>query len=111
MNQMFAKPDKFQEMIMQRNFRNPTETNDFHIRDIDITPEPVVKVLSVLVDNKLSFNEHISQVSCKASHQLNVFRGICFFVKEATRLLIYKCFIKIHFDYCSLVWYHCGIRN
>ncbi len=51
-NQMPAKPDKFQAIIIQRNFRNPTETNEFHIRDTGITPEPVVKLLGVLLDNK-----------------------------------------------------------
>ncbi len=31
--------------------------------------------------------------------------------EEAIRLFIYKCFIKNHFDYCSLVWYQSGIAN
>ncbi len=91
---MLANLDKCQAMIIQRNFQNPTETNEFHIRDTDITPEPVVKRLGVLLDNKLSFNEHISQVCCKSSHQLNVLRRIGSFCEEATRLLIFKCFIK-----------------
>ncbi len=67
--------------------------------------------LGVLLDNKLSFNDCISQVCCKACHQLNVLWRIGSFFEEATRLLIYKCFIKSHFDYCSLVLYHCGIGN
>ncbi len=67
---MLADPDTFQVMIIQRHFRNPTETNEFHIRDTNITPESVEKLLGFLLDNKLSFNEHISQVCCKASHQL-----------------------------------------
>ncbi len=102
---MLANPDKFQAMIIQRNFQNPTETNEFHIGDTDITPEPVVKLVGVLLDNMLSFNEHISQVCCKASHQLNVLtsKRIGVFFEEATRLLIYKCFIKSHLDYCFLV--------
>ncbi len=48
---------------------------------------------------------------CKAGCQLNVLRRIGSFIEEATRLLIYKCSIKSHFDYCSLVWYNCGIGN
>ncbi len=99
---MLANSDKFQAMIIQRNFRNPKETNEFHIRDTDITPEPVVKLLSVLLDNKLSFNDHISQLYCKASHLLNVLRQIGSFFEEATKLLIYKCFIKSLFDNCSV---------
>ncbi len=86
---MLANPDKFQAMIIQRNFLNLTETNEFHNRDTDITPEPVVKLLGVLLDNKLRFNEHISQVCCKASHQLIALRRIWSFFGEATRLLIH----------------------
>ncbi len=110
-NQMLANPDKFQAIIIQRNFRNQKITNEFQIRDIDITPEPVVKPLGILLDNKLSFNEYISQVCCKDSHQLIVFSRIGYLYEEATRLLIYKCFIMGHFDYCFLVYYHCGIGN
>ncbi len=101
---------KFQIKVIQRNFWNPIEeTDEFHIRDTDTTPEHMVKRLGVLLDNKLSFIEHISQVCCKASHQLNILRRIRSFFEEPTRLLIYKCFIKSHFYYCSFVWYHCGI--
>ncbi len=34
---MLCNPDKFKAMIIHRNVRNPTETNEFHIRDTDIT--------------------------------------------------------------------------
>ncbi len=62
-----------------------------------------LKLLAVLLDNKLSYNEHIIQVYCKASRELNVLIRIGSFFEEATRLLIYKCFIKSHFEYCSFV--------
>ncbi len=62
-----------------------------------VTPEPVVKLLGVLLHNKLSFNEHISQVCCKASRQLNVLSRIGSIFEVAARLLIYKCFIKSSF--------------
>ncbi len=52
-----------------------------------------------------------SKVYCKASWQLNVLRRIGSFFQEATALLRNMCFIKSHFDYCSLVWYHCGMGN
>ncbi len=108
---MLANPEKFQAMIIQRMFRNPTETNEFHIKDNDITPEPVVKRIGVLLDNMLTFNEYISHVCCNASCQINILRRIGYFSEETTRLLIYKCFIKSHFGYCSLVCYNCGIGN
>ncbi len=101
---MLANPEKFQAMTIQKNCQNPTETNEFHIRDTDITPEPVVKRFGVLLDHKVSFNEHISQLCCKASRQFNVFRRIGSFFEEATRLLIYKCFIKSHFDVNNKAW-------
>ncbi len=56
---MLASPGTFQAMIIQRNFRNPKETNGFHIRGI--TPEPVIKLLGVLLDNKSSFNHRDQQ--------------------------------------------------
>ncbi len=80
-------------MIIRGNFRNPTETNDFHIRDTDITPEHHI---NLLLKKKLSFNEHISQVCCKASHQFIVLRRIGSFFGEATKLLISYDVVKPH---------------
>ncbi len=42
------------------------------------------------------FNEYISQACCKACRQLNVLRRIGSFFEAATRLLIYKGFMKSH---------------
>ncbi len=86
-NQMLANPNKIQAMIIQRNFRNPTETNKVHIRDTDITPEPVVNLLGVPLDIKLSFNDHISQLYCKASHLLNVHKRIWSIFEETYQII------------------------
>ncbi len=48
---MLANPDKFQALILERNFRNPTETIELHIRDNGIIPEPEVKLFGFLLDN------------------------------------------------------------
>ncbi len=45
---MLANLDNFQAMIIHRTFGNPTESNEFHIRDTDITLQPGVKLLCVL---------------------------------------------------------------
>ncbi len=50
---MLANPDKFQAMTLQRHLRSPTDTNEFHIRNTDIIPEPMVKLVGVLLNNKL----------------------------------------------------------
>ena len=43
---------------------------------IEIHPKPFVKYLGVIFDEKLTFKEHILQVTCKAERTLNALTGL-----------------------------------
>ena len=59
------------------------------------------------IDNKLSFEQHISTLCNKASNQLNAIGRIqkCMGFKEK-EVLLYS-FVYSNFNYCSLVWHFC----
>ena len=66
---MIVNPDKFQFMIISTN--KDHNNKSLRINDVEITPEPSVKLLGLEIDNKLNFEKHISNLCNKASNQLN----------------------------------------
>ena len=67
-NQMIVNPDKFQAMILQnsRNSKN-YEPVKLEIESAKIETKNTVKLLGITIDNKLNFEEHISESCEKAS--------------------------------------------
>ena len=69
-----------------------------------------VRDLGVILDEKLSFIEHINTISIKASKLLGfVTRNCTKFSVNATRL-VYCSLVRSILEYCSVVWspYYCG---
>ena len=63
------------------------------------------------IDNRLSFDNHVS-VSCKKiNNQFNVTLRFRKHINKETLLKLYKAFILSHFYHCSSVWHFCGARN
>ena len=63
-NQMKANPSKFQFIV----FKNRTTDDDIElaISNEVMKPVSVVKLLGVTIDDKMSFDEHISRLCIKA---------------------------------------------
>ena len=64
-NQMIVNPDKFQCMIMEKK-NKLEETRKLQIVEENIDTTNTVKLLELTLDNKLNFNDHISNLCKKA---------------------------------------------
>ena len=74
-NEMIVNPDKFQAIIVKRS--NKTKDScPLNITQEVINSENCVKLPEVEIDNKLSFEKHISTLVKKASDQLNAISRI-----------------------------------
>ena len=69
-NGMQANPSKFQFMVMS-NGSVDKDCISLSVDESILTPESHVKVLGVTLDDRLTFNEHISICCSKAARQLN----------------------------------------
>ena len=105
-NQMEANPSKFQVLISEEK-----EATTIQIDNCSINSEPHVKLLGVYLDNQLNFHQHITELTKKAGRQLNCLKRVAYPLSEDIRLLLYKSFVLSNFDYCRIVWHHCGIGN
>ena len=66
------------------------------------------KVLGIIIDNELSFNEHVAKLCNKVSQKLHALTRVAQFMTMETRHII--TFIQSQFGYCPLVWMFCSRR-
>ena len=81
------------------------------IDDIILKLEPHLKILGVFLDDKLSFNQHVSFRYTKAARQLNALARISRYLNISSRSLLYNSFVRSNFNYCAMVWHFCGKTN
>ena len=62
------------------------------------------KHLGVILDEKLSFNQHLKYVIDKASKGIGVLRKLRFYIPRSSLLTIYKSFIRSHLDYADVIY-------
>ena len=63
-----------------------------------------VKLLGVSIDNRLNFNEHVSNLCKKVSTKLHALARVSKFMSQDKLRLLMKAFIESQFGYCPLVW-------
>jgi hypothetical protein len=102
-NGMKANPSKFQLI----SFGN-TNLNEVNIGNTVIQSQPCIKYLGVLIDNKLSFVDHVVHICSKASRQVNALLRLSNLLDQDTKLTLYKAFISSNYDYCPVVWSFCN---
>ena len=62
------------------------------------------KHLGLLLDEKLTFKNHIDLIINKASKGINVLRKLPYFLPRLPLLIIYKSFIRPHLDYGDVIY-------
>ena len=104
-NEMQANPSKFQIMFSDRTLTS------LRIENVSVQSENCVKLLGVHIDNRLTFDHHVSEICRKAANQINMLVRICRHLNTNVKLLLYKSFVMCNFNYCPVVWHSCGKVN
>ena len=108
-NGMQANPVKFHFMMFSPI---KIETQTLILCDGTVlNSENAVAVLGVMIDDNLSFSQHVSNCCTKAARQLNALARISKHLNLNSRRTIYNSFIMSNFNYCPLVWHFCGKSN
>ena len=84
----------------------PKHENDVYVKIDDeiIKGERSVKLLGLTIDNKLHFNEHVSNLCNKASQKLHALTRIAPYIDKDKLKVLMKAFIESQFNYCPLIW-------
>jgi hypothetical protein len=107
-NGMQANPEKFQSIISHRSIRT---FKHISVGDVIIQPQNSVKLLGIIFDVDLSFNEHIDTLCKKASKALNVLKRFSNILSTENKKRIFHTFIASQFNYCPIVWHFCFKRK
>ena len=62
------------------------------------------KVLGLIIDNHLSWEAHIDELTSNLSKIIALFRRIKIYLPLNTRILFYKTFFQSRIDYCCIIW-------
>lgn len=79
------------------------------VGDAVIIPSPSIKYLGVIIDNHLTWYDHIRYAAGKAKAALPTLTAVCTntfgYSYQARRVMVLGCMLS-QFLYCSSVWYH-----
>ena len=105
-NSMVANPSKFQIMFLGSNIDNNEIT--FMVEDKKVRSKTEVKLLGITIDDKLSFNKHISNLCSTASNRLRALARIRKFLSLEQAKRLSEVYIMSTFKYCPLIWMFCN---
>ena len=103
---MSFKPDvtkHAQEIIFSQKKNNASQLS-LYFNDTQIHRKSVQKHLGLLLDEKLSFLEHIDENIEKSSIGVNLMRKLNLLLPRSSLLTVYKCFIRPHLDYGDVIY-------
>ena len=82
-----------------------------NFNNVDLQLSNNEKVLGVFIDENFIWNTLFTYVSKKISSNLWLLSQIKHYLSSEHRLLFYNAYIKVHFDYCSIVWENSSNNN
>ena len=107
LNQMKVNPDKFNYIVFGKN----DNVRSLNIKSIIIEPQNEVKILGLNLDNRLTFNNHVSKLCQKAGKQVQVLSRLSHILSKTNKMLLFNSFVECHFNYCSFIWHFCSKLN
>ena len=94
-NKMKANPSKFQAMVLNRKQSVDIE---LVLTDTVIKSENCVKLLGVIVDNKLTFSDHIKHICSRGARQINALKRLSHKLDTNSKMQIFNSFFVSDFN-------------
>ena len=98
-NGLKANPEKFHLLLSEKEEKYSMRVGKYEIKNT-----PVEKLLGVMEDSKMTFNEHVNSLCKKASNKLHMLSRVSNYMSLTQRKTIMASFIVSQFGYCPLVW-------
>ena len=78
------------------------------VGDATIWEECVAKLLGILIDSDLTFNDHVKMTCKKASQKLSAISRMADIISIEKRKTLLSAFFESQFSYCPLIWMFCS---
>jgi len=103
---MLFNPDpskQAKEVVFSRK-RNDVQHPDLIFNQSTVQRTTVQKHLGLLLDEKLSFNYHVKDITDKANKTIGVLRKLRYYIPRRSLLTLYKTFIRSSLDYADVIY-------
>ena len=108
-NEMEANASKFQGIIKVYGDTDVPTTIKVMNDEINFSKE--ITLLGVDIDNKLTFDSHVSKICRRSGFSLRALERIAKHLSNDSKRYVYNAFIASHFSYCNIVWHFTSIQN
>ena len=104
-NMMVANPSEFQVMFMGlgNDYKLCMEIDEMVIRTVD-----KVKLLGVIIDSKLKFDEHVKSLCLKANRNISALSRVAKITDPPKCKFLYNSFVMSNFRFSPLIWMFSG---
>ena len=104
-NMMVTNPSKFQVMFMGlgSDCKLCLEIDKVAVKTVDR-----VKLLGVIIDSKLKFDEHVRSLCLKANRNISAPSRVAKIIDKPECKLLYNSFVISIFRHSPLIWMFCG---
>lgn len=103
-NELALNIKKTNYMIFTRSRSPNLEAFNPKINNIPIERKTVARFLGVLVDEKLTWTNHIAALRLKMARYVGIIYKLKNVLPLTARLTIYNSLVQSHLNFCSLVW-------
>lgn len=104
-NSLLANKDKFQTMVLNAKKKESTPITITLDDTAPIEPTNLMKLLGIIIDDKLNFSEHVKTIAVQVRRLVGVIMRLRNLIPEKAKLQRYRMAILPHLTYCSVVWH------
>ena len=94
-------------MLLHSSHRKVGSALDIHLDGVAVEQVRVIKYLGVLINDTLTWSDHVGLICRKVSGYLHLLHRLSWFLPRSLLLTYLKFYILSHFDYCDVVWSSC----
>ena len=103
-NEMKANQGKCHLIIADVNHKNYDSKSFVYLEDAFLESENIVKLLGILIDKELTFEDHIRSLLKKANQKFHALMRASKYMSQDKLRILLKAFIESQFNYCPLIW-------
>ena len=105
-NFMVLNPEKCHFMSLGN--KSKTKFESLVLDKITLSASASETLLGIIIDEKLTFNEHIKKLCKRTGQKINVLARLANFMTYEQKKILFNSFVKSQFNYCPLIWMFCS---
>ena len=103
-NQMKPNQGKCHLIVADGSHKNYQSKSFVYLENAFLESEDIVKLLGILIDKELKFEDHIRSLLKEGNGKLHALMCVSKYLTQEKLRILLKSFIESQFNYCPLIW-------